>query len=325
MNVLCRLVACSLVGFLLASCTGGLSGGSLAERDNGGESYFVVESNSGVVLSKLSPRSSRPIGELTQVATAVVAFDWSTATSSSLSTLATVPMEAASLGGGNPMGLMPGDQIRLRDALYSMLLGADAVSAQTVATYVGTELARQRGGYGQPISIFVTEMNQLASALGMSGTRFTSPHGLDGTTSTAEDVARLGVYAMRHPGLAFYVKQKSRRISFYRGGQAVAFDVSNTNPLVGQGDINGIKAGSTTPAGASLLISAERKPIVEKLPGGQSRVTPRRLVIVVLRSLQGESRAMGLREVGWAQYDQWLASGGSNSAQVREMLTVPNP
>lgn len=324
-----KLVIFALSGLALASCvssTGGVSGGP----DSGGEAYIAVEAHSGKILSNYNTTASRPVGTLIQVATAVVIFDWSTATGKSLAEMAVVPPEVAMLGGANPMGLQPGDQIALRDGLYSMLMGSDSASAQTLANHVGNEILQRRGNYnGQPVSTFVAEMNELAGALGMSRTRFESPHGLDsrGGTSTAEDIARLGIYAMRHPGMAFYTKQKTRKIGFLRSGQPLAFNVSNTNTLVGRDGIDGLKAGQTQRSGPCIVISAERSSLVEQLGGGQSRVTPRRMIIVALQSPNREGRAYGLLSAGWPVYDQWVtmkSSGIADPNLQQEILSVPN-
>ena len=312
-----------LMVILLCHCVGsgtGLVGGA----DSGGEAFVAVEAHSGRVVGSHNASAVRPVATLAQVATAVVVFDWSTATGGSLAQLAIVPPDVVSLAGPNPMGLVPGDQIALRDALYSMLLGSDTVSAQTVAGFVGHQLQQQRGGGGSITGTFVKEMNRLTSALGMSRTRFVSAHGSDGGTSSAEDMARLAIYAMRHPGMSFYTKQKSRTIGFSRGGRVQSFRVANTNQLVGQQKINGLKAGQGQTSGPCLIISAERDPLVEKLADGRARITPRRMIAVVLNSGQREARALGLLGSGWATYDQLQSLGTAVGNQPQEVLSVPN-
>lgn len=295
--------------------------------DSGGEAYIAVEAHSGKVVASHNATASRSVASLSQVSTAVVTFDWATATGSSLAQKAIVPPDVVSITGPNPMGLQPGDEIALRDALYSMLMGSDMVSAQTVAAFVGNQLQQSRGSrFGSITETFVGEMNQLAGALGMSRTRFVNAHGSDGGKSTASDMARLAIYAMRHPGMAFYTEQKSRRIGFSRAGQSIAFNVSNTNQLVGQQGINGLKAGQTALSGPCLMISAERKSLVEKLEGGKARITPRRMIVVVLNSTQREGRALGLLNAGWASYDQLQQVpefGAAAINQQQEVLSVP--
>ncbi len=302
----------------------GVGGGPLAA-----ESFFVMEAHSGRVLVAQNATAKVPVASLTKIATAIVVMDWAQVTGTDLGTLAIVPHSGAELGGANPMGLMPGDRIPLRNALYSALMGSDNVAAQTMAHHVGFAMQRQRGQTGDPVKEFVEEMNVLANALGMSRTKFANPSGVDTArergVSTAADMARLCVYAMKHPGFAFFVKQKSRGVSFYRGAQELAFTVANTNHLLGQMEINGIKTGYTQLAGQCLATSSERKPIVQKLADGRSRMTEQRLICVVLGSADRFARTRGLVADGWARYDQWRATGSLVQDAAKEMIVVPAP
>lgn len=293
------------------------------------ESVFVVEAHSGRVLIAQNASTKRPVASLTKVATAIVVLDWAKVTGTDLGTPAIVPQSGGVLGGSNPMGLRPGDRITLRSALYSALLGSDNVAAQTLAHHVGFAMQRQRGGTGDPVGAFVGEMNVLARSLGMKRTKFVNPHGMDASkgrgVSTAADMVRLSIYAMKHPGFAFFVKQKSRRVSFFQGTQEKTFSVANTNQLLGQMDINGLKTGQTALAGQCLATSSERKSIVQKLPDGRSRMTQRRLICVVLGSPDRFARTRALVADGWTRYDQWRAGGSLVQDADRELFVVPDP
>ena len=227
---------------------------------------MVVDSYSGRILLAHEAGQKRPVASLVKIATAVVTLDWAEASQTDLGSFAVVPVSAARMGGVNPMGLQPGDQISLRDALYSALLGSDNVAAQTLANHVGLEILKTRDAPGDTVQTFVNEMNQLSAALGMTRTRFINPHGLDLPSengySTAADMARLAIHAMRKPGFAFFVKQEERKISCLRGEKRLPFTVRNTNALLGQEDINGIKTGLTNLSGQCLAASSERKPMV---------------------------------------------------------------
>lgn len=293
------------------------------------EAFFVVEANSGRILMAQSALDKKPVASLTKIATATVALDWATATKRDLGTVIAVPASAATLGGSNPMGLRPGDRITLRNALYSALLGSDNAAAQTLAHYVGGGILHARGKTGDNVKEFVREMNELAKGLGMRRTRFENAHGMDSARergySTAADMARLSIYAMRKPGFVFFVKQKSRKVSFEQLGQTRGFTVQNTNRLLGLQNINGIKTGMTTLAGQCLATSSELKPVVEKLPDGGTRLTPRRLICVVLGSPDRFARTQTLVQQGWAFYDQWVKGGALVSDPAKETLRVPNP
>jgi D-alanyl-D-alanine carboxypeptidase (penicillin-binding protein 5/6) len=295
-----------------------------------GEAYMVVEAHSGKVLMASNSVVKRPIASLTKIATGVIAVDWADATGTDLNqTLATVPEAALAIGGPNPMGLQAGDRLTLRDALYSALLGSDNLAAMTVADHVGREILRVRGRSGDPIAAFVAEMNELGKAIRLGKTRFANPHGLElprqTGTSTAADVAKLSIYAMRKPGFTFIVRQKDRQVTVHGAGGQRGFRVKNTNELIGEPMVLGVKTGTTAAAGPCLSVSVDREPLVRTKPDGQKGVTPRRLVVVLLNSPDRFNRARGLIRQGWDAYDRWVAAGAPVGNRGREILDVPNP
>ena len=306
-----------------------LLGASMAAPVVAEESFFVVEAHSGRVLMTREARKKRPVGSFTKVATAIVVLDWAKVTGTDLGVETQVPMSAGVLGGANPMGLRPGDRITLRSALYSALLGSDNAAAQTLGHHVGFAMLRQRGRTGDPVKAFVTEMNVLARKLGMKRTKFANVHGMDNADergmSSASDMARLAIYAMRHPGFAFFVKQKSRKISFHQGAQERVFTVANTNQLLGEMNVNGLKTGRTALAGQCLATSSERKPIVEQLPDGRNRMTKQLLICVVLGSAERFDRTRQLLRDGWSRYDHWRQAGSPVADAGKELMAVPNP
>ena len=291
---------------------------------------MVMEAHSGKVLVASNASAKRPIASLTKIATGAVAVDWATAVGVDLGTLQiTVPQTVTLVGGPNPMNLQPGDRLSMRDALYSALLGSDNLAALTIADHVGRELVTRRGKNADPVAEFVGEMNRLAKALGMTQTRFANPHGLERpgakAFSTAADVARLSVYAMRRNAFNFIVRQPSRQIQLQGAGGSRTFQVRNSNELVGEPGILGVKTGTTAAAGACLSVCMDRDPLIRQKPDGSKGVTPRRLIVVVLNNPDRFNRARGLIRQGWGVYDSWLAAGAPVQDKRREMISVPTP
>jgi len=293
------------------------------------ESSIIVEAHSGKILAAANPEQRRPVASLTKIAMGLVVLDWAEASQTDLATTAVVPPSAALLATVNPMGLMPGDRISLRDALYSSLMGSDNVAALTLASHVGSSLQQRRGQSGDPERTFVAEMNHLAAALGMRSTRFVNPHGLDlrrgNGYSTAADIARLSIYSMRKPAFAFFVRQEERRVTFQTAAGGKSFRVVNTNTLLKDKSVRGIKTGTTAAAGECLATCAERDPIVRDLPSGQKSITPRRLIIVVLGSPDRFGNTRGFINHGWMLFDRWVAAGSLTPEGARDFLRVPNP
>jgi D-alanyl-D-alanine carboxypeptidase (penicillin-binding protein 5/6) len=132
-----------------------------------------------------------------------------------------------------------GETITERQALEALVLP----SADNIAWM----LARWDAGSQDA---FAAKMNATARGLGMSGTHYTDPSGLDSSTvSTAADQVRLGTAAMRVTALAAITAMPTAFVP-------VAGMVRNTNTLLGQDGIVGLKTGSTQAAGGCLLIAA---------------------------------------------------------------------
>ena len=295
----------------------------------GNEAMMVVEAHSGKVLIAKNSTVKRPVASLTKIATGVMVVDWAEAAGVDLDTReAIVPQAVATSPGPNPMNLQPGERLTLRDALYSALMGSDNMAALTLADHVGREFLARKGSSGDPIGAFIVEMNHLADALEMKKTNFINPHGLEingkAGLSTAADMAKLSIYAMRRPGFTFVSRQKSRKVSVKGAEGTRAFSLTNTNELLSE-TILGVKTGTTAAAGECVSISVERDPLIRPKPDGSKGVTPRRLIIVLLNSPDRFGRAKGLIGSGWGVYDQWVNAGAPINDRKREILNVPSP
>jgi D-alanyl-D-alanine carboxypeptidase (penicillin-binding protein 5/6) len=281
------------------------------------------------VLLASNSEKKRPIAGLAKIAAAKVALDWAKVSQTPLTTMVTVPDTALYFLGANPMGLHPGDRLSMRDAIYSAMLGSDDMAMHALAFHIGQALLVRRQRQGDPQKTFVKEMNTLAHTLGMRRTHFATPYGLHQsswkkTYSTAADMARLTVYSMRDSGFTFYVKQKSRKISVLTAqGGSRSYTVHNTNKLLGELQINGVKTGLSADAGQCLAVNSHKTPVVTKLGDGRSRVRRRDLVVVVLGSLDRFNQARMLVNQGWKAFDQWGTAGYPVSENKREYLIVP--
>ncbi len=92
---------------------------------------------------------------------------------------------------GSALYLMLGDQVKLIDLLYGLMLRSGNDAAMAIAEFVGGDEAS-----------FVKMMNDKAKEIGMTNSVFQNPSGLDETTynlSTARDMALIMQYAMNNP------------------------------------------------------------------------------------------------------------------------------
>ena len=143
--------------------------------------------------------------------------------------------------GDSLVPVVAGERLTERQALEALLLPSADNMAWILARWdAGSQAA------------FVARMNATARLLGMTGTSYTDPSGLDpSTTSTAADQVRLGMAAMRVPVLATIAAMSTAVVP-------VAGLVRNYNTLLGQDGIAGLKTGSTQAAGGCVLIAAWR-------------------------------------------------------------------
>jgi D-alanyl-D-alanine carboxypeptidase (penicillin-binding protein 5/6) len=144
--------------------------------------------------------------------------------------------------GDSLVPVVAGERLTERQALEALLLPSADNMAWILARWdAGSQAA------------FVARMNATARRLGMTGTSYTDPSGLDpSTTSTAADQVRLGMAAMRVPVLGTIAAMSTAVVP-------VAGVVRNYNTLLGQDGITGLKTGSTQAAGGCVLITAWHK------------------------------------------------------------------
>jgi len=203
------------------------------------------------------------------------------------------PSEAAAYpsqvaAGDSVVAVAPGETLTERQALAALLLP----SADNIAWI----LARWDAGRQDA---FTAKMNAAARRLGMSGTDYTDPSGLDSSTvSTAADQVRLGTAAMREPALAALTALPAAFVP-------VAGVIRNTNTLLGQDGIVGLKTGSTRAAGGCVLVAA------------WPRVGGRRTLIVAATFGQPGTAATILPNALRAGHDLVLALDAALGAGVR--------
>ena len=276
------------------------------------ESTIIVDAQTGFILESKAPKEKLPVASLTKIATAIVVLDWAKLKQADLSLPVEISNAALNAGGTNPIGLQAGDSLSLRDLLYCSLLASDNVAATSLAEFVGARLPNA-SGLG-PAGNFVSHMNALARSLGMTRTRFLNPSGFDGDEknarpfSTAEDMARLTRYAYDVAGFPFYVAQASRQVHIFRNGADMPVEIQNTNEALGRDGIDGVKTGRTRRAGDCLILSAHRAP-ESRHEGETVFVTPRRIIVVILRSPDRFGEGLALIRHGWALYDAWATQG----------------
>jgi D-alanyl-D-alanine carboxypeptidase len=158
-----------------------------------------------------------------------------------LSDVVEVTRQAAAVG-GSTVFLRAGERLTVAQLLRAMLVRSANDAAEMLAIHVGEG----------SVPRFVAEMNAKAAELGLSGTHFANPHGLDapGHLSTARDTTALVRYALGVPVIRDALSRTS--VSLPGGREFPSTDdlVSTWKPLVGG------KTGHTDAAGWSQAAAA---------------------------------------------------------------------
>lgn len=197
----------------------------------------VMDADSGRVLYARAADTPGLIASTTKIMTGyLVCLD------GDLDQSVTIPAQAVGVEGSS-LYLREGETLTREELLFGTMLqsGNDAALALAIDS-AGSEAA------------FVRRMNEKARELGLTGTSYANPHGLDseGNRSTARDLAKLTAAALQNETFRRIVSTKSVVAS----GNRV---LTNHNRLLWRcpGCI-GVKTGYTMAAGRILVSAAER-------------------------------------------------------------------
>jgi D-alanyl-D-alanine carboxypeptidase len=227
---------------------------------------IVLDGTTGRVLYEKDADSRSLIASTTKIMTALVVCEQS-------NVLDRVKISKEAVGiEGSSMYLKEGEILTVQELLYGLMLhsGNDAAVALAIWCAGTTEG-------------FAELMNDKARSLGMTGSHFVNPNGLDAPDhySTARDLAILTSYAMENPIFAKTVSTRTVTI----GGRSLR----NHNKLLWQVEgVDGVKTGYTKAAGRILVSSAVRQ--------------GRRLVAVTINDGNDWADHAALYEEGFSKY-----------------------
>lgn len=209
--------------------------------------WLVVDADTGTVLSEKDADKSWPPASMTKMMTVLIALERVRAGQAKLDEAVSVSARAAATG-GSQVYLAQGEMFTLGQMLEAVMVS----SANDATVAVAEHLAGSN-------EAMVVLMNERARQLGLTGTTFTSPHGLPPERGqrpdmmTARDLATLGRELMKFPDA---MKWASTDEAGFRNG---TFIMRNTNHLVRTYDgITGLKTGYIAASGFSVTASARR-------------------------------------------------------------------
>jgi D-alanyl-D-alanine carboxypeptidase (penicillin-binding protein 5/6) len=200
--------------------------------------FLVQNFATGELLAQHRAWARVPIASITKLMTVLVALDharWNDVVR---------VRQASTAVGESTVNLRPGERITVGDLVKGALIQSANDAADALADYVGRGDRRA----------FVALMNAKAAELGLEGTHFTRPDGLDAQAhySTAHDVALLARAAMRIPHVRSVVRLRTATIA---GGRTL----HTWNDLLGAfPGLYGVKTGHTAGAGWCEVAAARR-------------------------------------------------------------------
>ncbi|OGM10556.1 hypothetical protein A2W13_01945 [Candidatus Woesebacteria bacterium RBG_16_36_11] len=164
---------------------------------------------------------------------------------------------------GQKVGLVEGEEITAGNLLDALLIFSANDAAETLAQ-----------NYPGGIEGFVAAMNEKVKEYNLANTYFDNPVGFDGNNhySTARDLIRIAIIAMKNPRFAQRVSQKEKIITSVDGKNV--HKIISTNKLLGTMEgVSGVKTGWTENARENMVTYIERgdKKVMIALLGSQDR------------------------------------------------------
>lgn len=221
------------------------------------ETAILVDAKSGKILFGKNENSVMQPASITKIMTAILAIE-----NCGMNDIVTInnqmAVEIMKLDDASMCGFQKKESIYVEDLLYGLMLLSGADASIALAIHIG-------GTYEN----FIKMMNDKAKELGMTKTVYKNPHGLyqSGHVTSASDMARLAVYANKFPAFAKIVSTgKHTPTDTDKNDYSAKNKVWwNSNKLVtgnrtyGYDYATGVKTGFTTPAGHTLVTSAEKE------------------------------------------------------------------
>ena len=213
---------------------------------------IIVESNSGKILYEDNAHKKNYPASVTKILTAIVVLenceldDTAVVTSSAVSNIPSGYVLAP---------LFVGEEMKIKDLLYALMLKSANDAAYVLAEHVGGS-----------VDGFSDMMNKKAEEIGCKNSHFVNPNGIHNENhyTTAYDMYLISKYAMENEDFEKIVSTYQYTLpetNKYKNNDRV---MKNTNIFVNPNskyydkDIKGIKTGTTTQAGNCLITDIKK-------------------------------------------------------------------
>lgn len=225
---------------------------------------IAIDLDSQTILFQKNSDLKLPIASLTKLMTAYIILE-----EEDPDAIVTISSNAISTE-GSEMNLFSGETITIKNLLYGLLIESGNDAAIALAEFnAGSE------------ANFVNKMNKEAENLGLEQSQFSNATGLDYGEgySTPRDLALLSSYLLQDQTIREIVNKKEAEVTSTTG---VIHNLKNTNTILGEMGIKGLKTGKTPAAGECLVTLAEsptgREILIVAL-GSQSRFLDSKILV----------------------------------------------
>jgi len=211
----------------------------IAPAPTSAQSILIMDVDSHSSLFSRNEHVERPIASITKLMTAYIILE-----ENDPNAIVTVSANAAGTIGSS-MGLISGEEITVRDLLKGLLVNSGNDAAYALAEYNAGSVDK-----------FVEKMNERADKLGMFSTEYKNPTGLDaaGAHSSAHDQSLLAAHLLGDDSIRTITSIQELTLISNSG---VEHTLNNTNVLLGEMGIKGLKTGRTELAGECLITLSE--------------------------------------------------------------------
>lgn len=204
------------------------------------EAAVLVDAKTGQVIYNKNPDERLYPASITKIATGILAIE-----QGNLNDMVTVSKKAREVE-GTRVYLAEGEQVRMEDLVYGLLMNSGNDAAIAIAEHMDGSTEK-----------FAERMNKFVASLGATETHFNNPHGLFDPNhyTTAGDMAKIAAYAMQNPKFREIVATKKKEWN----GKEWKTTIINHNKLLGNyPGCTGIKNGYVDESRHTLVTSLLR-------------------------------------------------------------------
>lgn len=213
---------------------------------------LIIETNTGKVIYEKDGDEQNYPASVTKILTAIVVLE-----NCGLDDVATASESAINQipDGYVVAPLRVGEEMKIKDLLYALMLKSANDAAYVLAEHVG-----------ENVDFFADMMNQKAKEIGCTGSHFVNPNGIHNERhyTTANDMYLIAKYAMQNENFAEIVSTLEYTLPSTNKYEAEDRVMKNTNSFINPNssfynkNVRGIKTGTTAQAGNCLITDVAR-------------------------------------------------------------------